>query len=63
MTTITLRLRSLLAGAALAMLCASGPVLAQDSDVAALEARVAQLEALIEQLGTAKKEEAPAPRR
>ncbi len=60
MTIITLRLRSLAAGAALAILCASGPVLAQDSDVAALEARVAQLEALIEKLGAAKTEAAPA---
>jgi hypothetical protein len=42
------------------MLCASGPVLAQDSDTAALEARVAQLEALVEKL-TATKEKAPAP--
>jgi len=60
MTTITLRIKSLLTGVALVMLCASGPVLAQDSDTAALEARVAQLEALVEKL-TAVKEEAPAP--
>ena len=60
MTTITLRIKSLLAGVALVMLCASGPVMAQDSDAAALEARVAQLEALIKEL-TASKAEAPAP--
>jgi len=52
MTTIILRTKSLLAGVALAsvalvMLCASGPVLAQNSDTAALEARVEQLEALV----------------
>ncbi len=60
MTTITNRLRSLGAGAALAFLCASGPVLAQDSDAAALEARVAQLEALIEKLTAAEEKAAPA---
>jgi len=60
MTTITLRMRSLAAGVALVMLCASGPVLAQDSDTAALEARVAQLEALVKKLTEVKKE-APAP--
>jgi hypothetical protein len=42
------------------MLCASGPVLAQDSDTTALEARVAQLEALVKKL-TAVEKEAPAP--
>ena len=60
MTTITLRLRALAAGTALAFLCASGPVLAQDSDVAALEARVAHLEALIEKLTSAEEKAAPA---
>ena len=60
MTTITLRIKSLLTGVALVMLCASGPVLAQDSDAAALEARVEQLEALVKKL-TATKGEAPAP--
>ncbi|MDX2411566.1 MAG: DcaP family trimeric outer membrane transporter [Woeseiaceae bacterium] len=60
MTITTIRLRSLGAGAALAFICASGPVLAQDSDAAALEARVAQLEALIEKLTTAEEKVAPA---
>jgi hypothetical protein len=60
MTITTIRLRSLGAGAALAFLCASGPVLAQDSDAAALEARVAQLEALIEKLTKAEEKVAPA---
>ena len=60
MTTIILRTKSLLTGVALVMLCASGPVLAQNSDTAALEARVDQLEALVKKL-TAKKGEAPAP--
>ena len=60
MTITTFRLRSLGAGVALAFLCASGPVLAQDAASAALEARVAQLEALIEKLTTADKKAAPA---
>ena len=60
MTTFTLRMRSLAAGVALVMLCASGPVLAQNSDTAALEARVAQLEALVKKLTEVEKE-APAP--
>jgi hypothetical protein len=60
MTTITPRIKSLLTGVALVMLCASGPVLAQNSDTAALEARVEQLEALVKEL-TATKGEAPAP--
>ena len=59
MTTITLRTKSLLTGVALVVLCASGPVLAQNSDSAALEARITQLEALVKKL-TAAEDKAPA---
>lgn len=45
-----LKLQSVAAGIALALLSAGGPVMAQDSDVAALEARVAELEAMLKQL-------------
>jgi hypothetical protein len=54
------KLKSLAAGAALALLCAGGPVMAQDSDVAALEARVAELEAMLKEL-VGEKKAAPAP--
>lgn len=67
-----LKLQSVAAGIALALLTAGGPVLAQDSDNAALEARVAELEAMLQQLlddknvepapvPAAKAEPAPAP--
>ena len=59
MATITLRTKSLLTGVALVVLCASGPVLAQNSDSAALEARITQLEALVKKL-TAAEDKAPA---
>ena len=45
-----LKLQSVVAGIALVLLSASGPVMAQDSDTAALEARVAELEAALNQL-------------
>ena len=54
-----LKMKSLSAGIAIALLSAGGPALAQDSDAAALEARVAELEATINQL--AEEEAAPAP--
>ena len=57
-----IKIQSLAAGIAIALLSVSGPVLAQDSDTAALEARVAELEAIIKQLVDDKKAEpAPAP--
>jgi hypothetical protein len=52
-----LKLQSLAAGVALALLSAGGPALAQDSDTAALEARVAELEAILNQLVDDKKAE------
>jgi len=57
-----IKIQSLAAGIAIALLSVSGPVLAQDSDTAALEARVAELEAIIKQLVDDKKAKpAPAP--
>ncbi|MGI9248484.1 MAG: DcaP family trimeric outer membrane transporter [Woeseiaceae bacterium] len=55
------KLQSFAAGIALAMLCAGGPVQAQDTDVAALEARVAELESMLRQLVADKAKPAPAP--
>ena len=56
-----LKLKSLSAGIAIALLATGGPSLAQDSDTAALEARVAELEAILKQLVEEKDEPAPAP--
>ncbi len=58
-----LKLQALSTGVAIALLAASGPVVAQDSDVAALEARVAELEAMLQKLIDEKKgtPAAPAP--
>ena len=54
------KLQSFVAGVALAILCAAGPVQAQNADVAALEARVAELEAMLRQLVDDKAVPAPA---
>jgi len=48
------RTTSFAAGVALTLLCAAGPTLAADTDVAALEARVAELEAKLNALLTTK---------
>ncbi|MCP5092780.1 MAG: porin [Gammaproteobacteria bacterium] len=55
-----LKLQSFAAGVALTILCAAGPVQAQDADVAALEARVAELESMLRKLVDDKAAPAPA---
>ena len=56
----TSKLRSFVAGLALAVLCIA-PAHAQDSEVAALEARVAELEAMLKKLMEQKQDATPAP--
>ena len=55
-----IKLQSLAAGIAIALVSAGGPAMAQDAGTAALEARVAELEAIIKELVDEKKA-APAP--